>query len=204
MIHRALARPVIAPVAVAALAALGGCITLFPKTAPAQLYRFDANVQPAASAAPLAIREGNLEFDPAAGGDRILTVTGDQVAYVDTSRWAIPATQLFQQALDHGFAAAGVRLVGIGETGQAKYRLRIEVGRFEARYLEGAAAAPTVFVSLRATLDRESDGAHVGERAFDASVPASANRMGEIVQAYDQAVSKVVGDLAAWVSQTAT
>jgi cholesterol transport system auxiliary component len=201
MIHRALA-PL---AALAAVAALGGCISLFPKATPSQLYRFDANVQPpAAGGPPVGIREGVLDFDPASAGDRILTVTGNQVAYIDGSRWAIPASQLFQQAVDRALSAPGgaTRLVGIGESAQAKLRLRLQVTHFEARYLAGAKAPPTVFVSVTATLDRQ-DGGLVGEHAFEASSEAGDNRVGAIVQAYDQAVSKVVGDLVAWVAQSA-
>jgi cholesterol transport system auxiliary component len=199
MKHRALARSVIA---LAAAASLGACITLFPKAAPSQLYRFDAAVQPA-SGPPTAIRAGVIEFDPAAAGDRILTVDGDQVAYVQDGRWAVPASQMFQEAVTHGFHASGMRLVDIGEAGQAKYRLRLQVTHFEARYLGGPKAPPTVVVSLRATLDR-ADGALVAEQPFEASVPAGDDRLGAIVQAYDQAVSKAVGDLIAWVGQNAT
>jgi len=201
MIHRALARLA----ALAAVAALGACVTLFPKTQPAQLYRFDATVQaPAASGSPVAIRQTTIDFDPAAAGDRILTVTGDQVAYMQDGRWAIPARELFQEAVEHGVNAPGgpVRLVDVGEAAHAKYRLRLQVTHFEARYLGGPAAPPTVVVSLRATLDRP-DGSLVAAQPFEASVAASENRMGPIVEAYDAAVSKVVGDLAAWLAQSA-
>jgi cholesterol transport system auxiliary component len=200
MIHRALARLA----ALTAVAALGACITLFPKTAPSQLYRFDASIQPpAASGPPIAIREGAIDFDPAAAGDQILTVSGDQVAYVQDARWAVPASQLFQAAVEHGFNASGgpARLVDITETPQAKFRLRLQVTHFETRYLAGPKAPPTVVVRLRATLDRQDGGALVAELPFEASVPASDNDVGAIVQAYDQAVSKVVGDLVAWVGQ---
>ncbi len=72
---------------------------------------------------------------------------------------------------------------------------------FEARYLSGPKAAPTVVVRVRATLDRREGGGLIAEQPFEASVPAGDNRIGAIVQAYDQAVSKVVGDLVAWVGQ---
>jgi len=200
MIHRALARVA----ALAAVAALGACVTLFPKTAPSQLYRFDASVQPAAaSGPPVAVRASMIEFDPAAAGDRILTVDGDQVAYVQDGRWAIPANQMFEEAVTHGFQAAGMRLVDIGEAGQAKVRLRLQVTHFETRYLSGPKAAPTVVVSVHATLDR-ANGVLIAQQPFEASVPAGDNRLGAIVQAYGQAVSKAVGDLVAWVGQNAT
>ena len=201
MIHRAIARLA----ALAAVAALGACITLFPKEAPAQLYRFDATVQPpAASGPPVAIRATAVEFDPAAASDKILTVTGDQVAYVQDGRWAAPASQLFQQALEHGFAGGQTRLVDITAAGQAKYRLQLQVTHFEARYLAGPKAAPTIVVSLRATLDRKA-GPMVASQPFEASIPAGGPGLGEMVEAYNAAVSKVVGDLVAWVGQnTAT
>ena len=205
MIHRALARQVtVRLAALAAVTALGACVTLFPKTAPSQLYRFDAAVQsmPPASGPPVAVRLGTVDFDPAAAGDRLLTVDGDQVAYVQDGRWAIPAGQMFQEAVTHGFHAAGMRLVDIGESGQARFRLRLQVTHFEARYLSGPKAAPTVFVTVRATLDHPN-GALVAEQPFEASFAASDNRLGAIVQAYDQAVSKVVGELVAWVGQSA-
>lgn len=194
--------PVIARLAaLAAVAALGACITLFPKTAPSQLYRFDAQVQsPAASGPQVAVRAVALDFDPASAGDAILTVTGDEVAYVQDGRWAIPASELFQEAVEHGFNGGPVRLVSISEASRAKLRLRLQVTHFETRYLGGPKTAPTVVVTMRATLNRQ-DGSLVGEVPFDASVLAGDDSIGAIVQAYDAAVSKVVGDLVAWVGQ---
>ena len=196
--------PVIARLAaLAAVAALGACITLFPKTAPSQLYRFDAQVQaPAASGPQVAVRVVALDFDPASAGDAILTVTGDELAYVQDGRWAIPASELFQEAVEHGFNAAGgqIRLVGISEASRAKLRLRLQVTHFETRYLNGPKAAPTVVVTMRATLNRQ-DGSLIGEQPFDASVAAGDDTIGAIVQAYDAAVSKVVGDVVTWVDQ---
>jgi cholesterol transport system auxiliary component len=196
--------PVIARLAaLAAVAALGACITLFPKTAPSQLYRFDAQLQPPVASGPQAtVRIGVLDFDPASSGDSILTVTGDELAYVQDGRWAIPASELFQEAVEHGFNAPGgqIRLVGISDASRAKLRLRLQVTHFETRYLNGPKAAPTVVVTMRATLNRQ-DGSLVGELPFDASVAAGDDTIGAIVQAYDAAVSKVVGDLVAWVDQ---
>jgi cholesterol transport system auxiliary component len=207
MIHRAIARQItLRLAALAAVAALGACISLFPKATPSQLYRFDAAAQsmPAAGGGPaIAVRAAMIEFDPAAAGDRILTVDGDQVAYVQDGRWAVPASQMFQEALTHGFHASGLRLVDIGEASQAKLRLRLQVTHFEARYLSGPKAAPTVVVTVRATLDRDN-GVLVAEQPFEASVPAGDNRLGAIVAAYDEAVSKVVGQLAAWIGQSGT
>jgi len=182
---------------------LGGCITLFPKEPPAQLYRFDVSLPaaPAAEGGPISVRIAAVDFDAASSGDKILTVDGDQVAYVGGGRWASPASELFTESVWHAFNTAGgrARLVGPGP-GKAEYRLIIEVSRFEARYLNGLAAAPTVVVHLHATLERQSDLVVVAEKEFDDTASASDNRVGPIVTAYGQATTQAVGDMVAWVN----
>jgi cholesterol transport system auxiliary component len=151
-----------------------------------------------------AVRTGSVDFDPASGGDRIMTVNGDQVAYIADGRWAIPASQLFDEAVAHGFNAPGdaARLVAPGQASKADYRLRLQVVRFEVRYTSGPTAPPTIVVVLRATMDRQRDLSLVGAKDFEADVPAADNRVGPIVEAFDAATTKVVGDLVAWVDQS--
>jgi cholesterol transport system auxiliary component len=200
-------RPALAAVAVLILAVgLGGCITLFPKEKPAQLYRFDVSLPqaPAASGAPFAVRVGAVGFDPAASNDRLLTVNGDEVAYLGGARWETQASELFGEAVEHGFNTAGgrARLVGLGPA-KAEFRLTLQVSRFEAEYLNGPSAAPTIVVHLHATLERQSDLSVVGEKEFDATAPAADNRVGPIVAAYEAATTQVVGALVAWINQPA-
>ncbi len=90
----------------------------------------------------------------------------------------------------------------MGASGKADYRLRLVVSRFEARYPSGPTSIPSAVIVVRATLDRQSDYSHVGTKEFEAEVPASDNRIGAIVTAFDGAATKVVGDLVAWVDQT--
>jgi len=204
MIHPGAARLAAAGLALTVSASLAGCITLFPKEKPVQLYRFDAAVQPIQSSGrSFAVRTGMADFYAAAAGDRIMTVDGDEVGYVSTGRWASPANQLFDQAVAHGFDAPGdaARLVGPGQAAKAEYRLRLVVSRFETRYPSGLTSTPTIVVVVRASLDRQSDLAPIGTQEFEADVPAADNRVGPIVQAYDQATTKVVSDLVAWVDQ---
>jgi cholesterol transport system auxiliary component len=186
--------------------ALAGCFSLFPKTPPVQLYRFEAQPPaPGAATSPaVAVREGPIDFFPGAAGDAIMTVTGGEVAYVKDARWDVAAEKLFAAAVEHAFEAGGgpVRLVEPGQASQAQDRLTLEVTRFEVDY--GAGGAPEIAVSLHATLTRETDLSFVGEQTFDATVPASANRVGPIVEAFDAATTKVVDGLVAWVAQTAT
>ncbi|HLY79208.1 MAG TPA: ABC-type transport auxiliary lipoprotein family protein [Caulobacteraceae bacterium] len=206
MIHpRAATRPgrlAAATAALALAASLAGCITLFPKEKPVQLYRFDAatpQVQPATRT--FGVRTSMSDFDPAAAGDRIMTVDGDQVAYVAEGRWSSPANQLFDEAVAHGFAAPGDAARLVGSTGKAEYRLKLVVTRFEARYPSGPTSAPTVVVVVRAALDRQSDLSNVDTKEFKAEINATDNRVGPIVQAFDQATTQVVGELVGWVDE---
>ena len=204
MTHPGAARLSAAGLALALSVGLAGCITLFPKATPVQLYRFDAAVQPMQSSGHgFGVRTGMSDFDPASSGDRILTINGDEVAYVADGRWAVPASQLFDEAVAHGFDAPGdaARLVAPGQATKAEYRLRLQVIHFEARYTSGPTAPPTIVVTVRATLDRQSDLGLVGTQEFEAQVPASENRVGPMVAAYDAATSKVVGDLVTWVDE---
>lgn len=183
---------------------LSGCVSLLPKTTPAQLYRFGFSApagaaQPAGGAA-IAVYRANGAFQRESAGDRILTVTGERAAYIAEARWVAPAEVLFDEATSAAFEGAGgrVQLVARGERQRSDFTLRLDVRNFEADYAAGE--APQVLVRVRAVLTKDQTSAPVAERMFEASVHASENRVGAIVGAYDQAVGKVLGDVVAWAN----
>jgi cholesterol transport system auxiliary component len=186
--------------------ALSGCISLLPKSKAAQLYRFGA----APAAAPMsakpnavAVFRTNGSFQGEASDDRILTITGGKAAYIAQSRWVAPAEILFNEAVANAFDGSPIRLIARGQQGRFAYALRTDVRTFEVRYDQGANAAPTIVVRLHAALSR-TDQSNIGEQDFEARVPAADNRVGEIVAAYNKAVSDVVGKLVAWTETVAT
>ena len=191
---------------VAATSLLAGCISLFPKTDPAQLYRFGATspqLQEVASGEPgFGVMLAATGFDRAAAGDRILTVTGTQAAYIKDARWVTSSVALFDSALQRTFDAdqGPARLVDRAEIARIEYVLKLDVRTFEARYDHGQVAAPTIVVEVHAALDRTDDRVVVSDRSFKASVTASENRVGAIAEAFDQAVAEVLGELVAWVN----
>jgi cholesterol transport system auxiliary component len=203
MIQRVgVARLAAAGAALTLAAGLAGCITLFPKEKPVQLYRFDAAVQAAPSPGrSFSIRTAPADFDTAAAGDQIMTVDGDQIGYVDSGRWSGPANQMFDEAVAHGFDSAGAGAHLVAPTSKAQYRLHLAVSHFEARYTSGPTAPPTVVITVRAVLERQSDLTLVGAQTFEADIPAGDNRVGAIVTAFDAAAAKVVGDLVTWVDE---
>lgn len=193
---------------ICAALSLAGCISLLPKTKPAQLYRFTPPAAasakaPAPQANAVGVFQSGGEFQRESAGDRILTVTGPKVAYIAQVRWAAPAQVLFDQALDAAFEASGghVRLVPRGAPAPTDFVLRVDVRNFETRYDAGPKAAPTVVVRLHALMTRDRTRTLVSEQVFEASVRASDNRVSAIVEAYSQAVGQALDQLIAWTNQ---
>ena len=185
-------------------AAASACISLFPKENPTQLYRFGTSPPaPAAQAGGprFTIVDPTVEFDREAAGDRILTVTGDEAAYIKGSRWVSSASTLFESALENAFFAdaGAARLMARGEVGHGDYALRLDVREFDARYDHGAGAAPQVVVRLHADLSRLDGRTLAGEHTFEARIDAKENRAGAIAEAFNQAVAKVLDELVTWV-----
>lgn len=198
-------------IAGALAASLAGCISLLPKTKPAQLYRFDAPSVAAATEPPpqtetrIGVIKAGGGFDRAAGGDRILTVSGANVAYLGQARWVAPAATLFDEAIAQAFDAntGPARLAGRGEMAKVAYVLRVDVRSFETDYDRGLKAPPVVVVRLRVALARNLDKTLVADRQIEAQVRASGNRVGAIVEAYSQATAKVLSELVAWTNTNA-
>ena len=185
-----------------------GCISVFPKSKEAVLYRFGAAAPPS-RLAPTGPRAGVLKlgatFPRASGGDRILGITGSHAAFLAETRWMAPAATLFDEAVAQAFDGGdGVaRLITRGEAGRADFALRLDMRNFEAVYLDGDKAAPTVLVRLRAVMLRSSDRTLAGETLLEARVKAGENRISAIVAAFNEAVGKVITDLVAWTDETA-
>lgn len=204
----ALARSLRALSLMAAAVSLSACISLFPEVEPSQLYRFDGPI-PVSASPPLApsarfgVLRSNGSFVQSAAGDRLLTVNGDEVAYIAASRWVSPASTLFNEAMTRAFDnnPGAARLMSRGEIGRANYAMRVDVTRFEAVYDRGTKAAPQIAVTLRVALVR-ADRTLAGSTMIEANVRAADNRVSSIVSAYDQAVSQALAELIAWTNQT--
>ena len=183
---------------------LSACVSLLPKAKDAQTYRFGGN--PEAASGPVQVSPpgafGVLKaptgFVRSAAGDQILTVApGNQTAYIARARWVSPAQVLFDEALERAFDAdpGRARLISRGEVGKAELVLKLDVRAFEADYLNGAGAPPTVRVEVRALITRNLDRSLVGDQLFTASVPAGDNRVGAISAAFDKAVAEVLSQV---------
>lgn len=196
----------IAAAAVAALA-LGGCVSLFPKQEPSQLYRFGASI-PAQDAPGRTPRVGiglaPLEFAEASSGDRLLTVSGNEVAYIAAARWATPAELMFGEALTSAFErrAQNVSLVSRREMRSNSLLLDVDVNSFESRYENGREAAPVVVVALDARLIRYPERTVLDQTVIEVRRPAADNRVSAIVAATDAATADALSQLVAWTDAT--
>ncbi len=191
--------------ALTAVAGLGAC-SLLSSPDPVQLYRFGGGgtaARTAPAAAPVEIALRRIEFAEAVSGERILGVTGTEAAYIAGARWVSPARDLFTDNLESAFAsdASRVRLLGPREITPATQTLDIDVRTFEARYATRG-GTPTVVVVARARL-LNRDRTIAAEEIFESSVPARANRVGSIVEAFDAAGGAVTQDIVAWTEANA-
>lgn len=196
-----------AGVAALAAVALTGCVSLFPKAEPAQLYRFGSSGVAAGVAGEGTVPLGldMVDFVAASSGDRIMAVTGSEVAYIAASRWATPARTMFTESLRQSFGSSArvVSLIDRSEMRASNLLLSVDVNAFEVRYENGRGAAPVAVVSFDAKIVRYPDRSVVAHRAFEARQPASDNRVGAIVQALDAANGQVVGELVIWADASA-
>ncbi|WP_174300105.1 ABC-type transport auxiliary lipoprotein family protein [Caulobacter sp. S45] len=149
--------------------------------------------------AALGVILSQVTLPRAALGDGILTARGDEAAYIAGARWLTPAVLMFQEDVQNAFAtrATTVRLIDRGQLGAATALLRLDVTEFDARYDPTAGGAPTVVVSLRATLTR-ADGRQLLQQVFTERRPAAQDRVSAIVQAYDAAVQGVMAQAVDW------
>jgi cholesterol transport system auxiliary component len=197
--------PRLATVLLAVLAS--GCVTLLPKAQPAQLYRFGvptpAGAQATQQTGALGVRLSDVALPAASGGNDILTLRGDEAAYVKDARWVSSATSLFAAATADVFAAkpGPTRLLAEGETGQAAYGLRLDVRRFEIEY--GAGPSPNVVIEVYASLAHASGPASETGYLFRVTTPADEDRMDAIVKAFDKATDTVLVQIVDWVNAKA-
>ena len=181
--------------------ALGGCVTLLPKSQPVGLYRFGGSAQ----SRPLASQDTNaisvaldqVSFPQIAAGDRIETVDGDHVAYVAGDRWAEPARALFSEMLGNGLGGGESGFIVSPRETTAGYLVEVEVKRFETDYSDGV---PTVAVVAHAELIRSRDHAVVGRHDFDRRLAPGGRTIAPIIAAYDRLGQDYTSDLQAFIS----
>ncbi len=194
-------------VAGGAVLVLGGC-ALLSTPDPVQTYRFGASAtvqtQSATRAEPIAVALRRVDMPEAVSGDRLLGVTGTEVAYIKGARWISPAQTLLEDSLRSAFSGRPerIRLLGGRDIGRADRVLSLEVTSFEARY-STPGAVPDVVITARGRVTTLPNRSVVEDRVFHIVQPASANRISAIVEAFDIAVRDLNAQVVDW-TETAT
>jgi cholesterol transport system auxiliary component len=180
---------------------LSACITLLPEVKPVRLYSFSYNplvITPHKSlengpALPVDLFLSLDDFPKAAASDRIVTREKNEISFVGGGRWATQAQGLFNDVLSEGFArdAKFVR-VSIQARASVKYRLSVEVRRFEVHYVRNK---PTVKVAFDARIVRQSDGSVLATRFISSQVLLRKSDQSLIVEGFEKAASQSTADL---------
>jgi cholesterol transport system auxiliary component len=214
-------RRALLPLFLAAPLIFSGCAgSLFKtKVAPPTLYLLavvppaDAAAAGAASAPAAELKADLAVLKPRvrAGldNDRIAVLYRDRrLDYFADARWSGPLDEVVQDLVVQLFhSRAGLRNVsGDASAFASAYWLEIEVADFQAEYAGAAQAAggpadggapPNVHVHLLARIGSSADRRIIARFEADARQPATANRLGAIVDAYNRAANQALMQIAA-------
>ena len=186
------------------LAALGGCSTLLRSDqAAVQLYTLRA---PAAAAEPAGgeagaqatLRVASPTAGPGLDTAQIVLLRPDhRMDFYAASSWSAAAPSLVGAlAVDTLRASGAWRTVqGPASPFPADDLLQISIRRFEADYSRGA-PAPAVRVMLDCTLGREDSRRVIASFVARGEARASANRMSDVVAAFQQATDAALASMA--------
>ena len=193
----------IAPVLL--ISGLAGCSSLLHSDAPpVQVYTLRATSAssnssadpPAAAAASL--RVAHPIAGPGLGTSQIVLQQPDHRLNVyAASAWAADAPTLLESLAVETLRESGHwRSVEDAESPfPSDYLLQISIRRFDADYSGGADASPTVRVTLDCMLGKEDGRNIIATFVASGSAVASANRLGDVVAAFQQATNAAMASL---------
>ena len=170
-----------------ACVALSGCVTVLPKQKAVRLYRLTTRAPSAASSAGRAtnlILE-RLQAPSESAGDGILTVSGTEVAYLSTGRWAAPAESLVHDAFKADVSAidSGVKWARAGDP--VDFRMGVVLIRFDADLAD--ARRPTITVTGQIEV-RTAEGKLAQVCPVAVQDQAANATMSAVAKAFSQAV----------------
>jgi cholesterol transport system auxiliary component len=194
---------------IASTLALAACGSLFKShTPPPSVYVLSALGVSTSAEIPVDLAVLKPRVAVGLDDDRIAVLYPDRrLDYFAGARWSGPldevihdlALQVFRARVNMRNVHADASVFGSG------YWLEIDVVDFQAEYatVDGG-GAPTVHVRLIARVGSSADRRVLGRFEADARQPAADNRLGPIVEAYNQAANTALARIAADVAETLT
>jgi cholesterol transport system auxiliary component len=198
---------------------LAGCSGLFQsKAKPEQIYYLrapaprtaDGNSPAGASAAAAAtpamsasLRVTRPAAGPGLGTSHIMLAQADRrMNFFSGSRWPAPAPEIIEELAVETLRSSGAwaSVAGSGGPFPGEYLLQLHVRRFEADYGEGA-AAPVVHVVLDCIVGRREGREMLATFTVAGTAAATANRLGEVVLAFEQATGTALEALSQQTEQ---
>lgn len=193
----------LAPVLLAFL--VPGCASVLRSNAPpVQVYTLragssssdgSADAHPAVAAS---LRVAHPLAGPGLGTSQIVLLQPDHRMNVyAASAWASDAPALVESVVTQTLRASGEwsSVEDAESPFPSDYLLQISIRRFEADYFAGTDMAPTVQVTLDCTLGAEDGRAILTSFVAQGTAPAGANKLAEVVAAFQQATDQALASL---------
>ena len=185
---------------------VAGCSSLLRSDAPPiQVYTLRAGTassdgatdsHPAVAAS---LRVAHPLAGPGLGTSQIVLLQPDHRMNVyAASAWAADAPALVESLATQTLRAADEwsSVENAESPFPSDYLLQISIRRFDADYAAGSDAPPTVHVTLDCTLGAEEGRTIRASFVADGSAVAGANKLGEVVAAFQQATDQALASLA--------
>jgi cholesterol transport system auxiliary component len=194
----------------AALLTIGGAVgcsgLLHSSATPTQVYLLRAappRTDPPRGAASASLHVGRPIAGPGLNSDHIVLVQSDhRMSYYLSSRWPADLPEVIEALTVETLRASG-SWTAVQDSSSAfpsDYLLHIVIRRFEADY-SGNPAAPEVHVSFDCTIGKRAGREVMASFVAEGTASASANRLGDVVSAFEIAANKALDSVAARTSQ---
>jgi len=188
----------------------GGCTGLFHSTAhPEQTYYLRAPAAAAGDGAPAtaavagSLRVGHPVAAPGLDSSHIMLVQADhRMNFYIGSRWPAPVADVLEALAVETLRASGAWTSVEDSTSPfpSDYLLQVAVRRFEADYTAGG-AVPEVHVTLDCIIGRRAGRDLVATFMVSGAALATANRLSDVVSAFEQATGAALGALSQQATQ---
>jgi len=188
----------------------GGCTGLFHSTAhPEQTYYLRAPAAAAGDGAPAtaavagSLRVGHPVAAPGLDSSHIMLVQADhRMNFYIGSRWPAPVADVLEALAVETLRASGAWTSVEDSTSPfpSDYLLQVAVRRFEADYTAGG-AVPEVHVTLDCIIGRRAGRDVVATFVVSGAALATANRLSDVVSAFEQATGAALGALSQQATQ---
>ncbi len=125
-----------------------------------------------------------------------------QIEYYARAQWSDRAPQMIQTLIIESFenseriVAVGRDVVGL----RADFVLKTELREFQIEYFNGG--PPRGHIAMAARLVQQPRRAIIGSKTFEARVPAKEDSVPAVIEAFDDALGKVLRRLVEWTLVT--